>query len=266
MTLKPSIAIAFFGIPRSGEYAFDSIRKNILLPASKAGSLYACYHFYQQSRVENPRTKEFGNLPLSDYKPYAQFHGTLDQPEIINQVFDLEAIFRCGDPWLDDFKSLRNLLMQLHSLGVVARQALLYCPDVVVFARPDLVYHDSIGPVLDKAIQKRHLSIARIPSWQWSKGYNDRFAVCTKQAIEWYAFRHKLINEYLKVLDMPLHSEALLKYALDRSLCPVSPFSARASRVRIDGHLVDEGFKPLRGSKMLKFQLKEICKKITSIL
>ena len=263
---RPLIGVVFYGIPRSGEYTFKSIQANILEPAMAMGRVCVRYHFYRQKEIDNPRSGERGPIPLSDYKPYEAFEGILESPGAVDNAFDLKKIYSHGDPWKDGFKSMRNFLMQLHSLSSATRQVMDESPDIVIFARPDLLYHHSMRSVLEKALRQSQFSIARIPSWQWSWGYNDRFAICSSQATQWYGLRENLVEEYLSVVGGPLHSEGLLKYCLDRSLCSVKPFNATASRVRINGTMVREGFKPVRGAKLLRFKAKEACKYLVKFL
>ena len=260
---KPKIGIGFFGIPRSGKLAFNSIEDNILGPARKLGDVQIRYHLFKQSYIFNRHSGEDGILPLSDYEPFMGLEGVMDDPSIVTDFFDTRPIYAHADAWSDGFVSTLNLLRQLYSLRSVCNQLLSLSPDLVVFARPDLIYHESFEGDLIKALEKCHCSVARLPIWEWSHGgYNDRFSICSGIAIRAYGLRAERVYDYLLATKKPLQSELFLKYALDSALCPVHPFGLKASRIRLEGRLENERFKAVGGARLIKFSLREFAKNL----
>jgi hypothetical protein len=261
VTQRPKIGIVFFGIPRSGNYCYPTIRKNVIDVACSVGDVRVRYHFFDQKTVFNPLSGENGPLPAVDYEPFLVHEGRLSDPSIIFRFFDIDKIASCGDAWGDGFVSTYNLLRQLYSLQCVTNQILPWGPDLVIFVRPDLIYHDSLIRPLLAALATLRSPIARLPSWHWaSAGYNDRFAICTGRAIKAYGLRVQMVESFLSETGGPLHSELLLKYALECSLIFVRPFSQKASRVRIGGRVVKERFAPVSGSRKIRYGLREVFK------
>ena len=69
--------------------------------------------------------------------------------------------------------------------------------DLTIFVRPDLYYWDSFEKNIRNLINISKDYIA-IPNWQFHKGLNDRFAICTSDyASNIYSNRIKEINNYL---------------------------------------------------------------------
>jgi hypothetical protein len=262
---KPKIGIVFYGIPRSGRIAFPAINDKIIAPASALGDVVVRYHFYRQNRVVSATSGENGDILPADYEAFRGFSGQLSDPEVIYKSFDVDGILASGDAWADGGVSTCNLLKQLFSLECVTKQILECEPDLVIFARPDLIYHDCFTRLIMASLKNYRLPVASIPSWQWSMGgYNDRFALCTGRAIAAYGFRGSMIAPYLAEMNKPLHSERLLRYALDRALIFVRHFPASASRVRVDGRVVRERFEPVNGSRLVKYWIREACKSVLS--
>ena len=75
-----------------------------------------------------------------------------------------------------------------------------------------------------------------------------------------------MIISYLIEKERPLHSERLLPYSLDHSLSFVRHFPATASRIRIDGRVVNERFAPVNGARAVKYWIREACKYVISRL
>jgi hypothetical protein len=242
------VAIAFFGITRSLTYTAESIRRNVIEPARQLADVRLFGHFYSQSEIDNPRSGESGQLRLDEHRllclDEVKFEAPFESIEAICNVEKLspDKIIAAGDAWNDGFKSLANLLHQLHSLRYVALMAEQYAPDVVCFVRPDLMYHDSFAPVINRALHAKKPALW-VPDWQWWGGVNDRLAVCKgKDAIRDYGCRLQKIPAYLEQLDKPLHGESLVKFVVDSSRISLHPSCLRASRVRSNGLHVLEPF------------------------
>ena len=241
---EPKIAVCFFGITRSLSYTVRSIERCILRPAQRQGETRLFAHFFDQRDISNPRSREAGRLRRDEHKLLPLDWLELEEPDTFLPARGFDAVAAFGDAHDDDFRSLRNLFHQLHSLDRVTRQAMTWAPDIVVFARPDLAYHQSFAPVL-KAALRRSDPAAFLPRWQqWKGGVNDRFAVCTADAAPVYGSRIDSMIEFCTTQSSMLHAEQLLKYRLDRAGVSIIPIPHRASRIRFDGTMNFEDFSP----------------------
>jgi len=257
------IGIGFFGLPRCMAKTLPSIQDVLLEPAARLGSVCVRYHLYEQSHVVNARSKEDGAMAHSNYDAFAAWGGQLQSPEGVAESLGLEEIKRHGDFWNDDGRSLRNLLLQLHSLDQVTRQLRTEDPDIVVFVRPDLRYLTSFETVLRAMSDRPAARTVCLPFWQWAGGYNDRFAVCGRDAYDTYGGRVAKIADYLeRYPTRPLHSERLLMFALESQHLAVRPLRIRANRVRIDGGEVDEDFSPVQLMRRIRWLGREVRKSL----
>lgn len=235
------IAIAFFGLPRCSEKSFPSIEQKIFANIPK-GAEYKCfYHFYEQKEVISSRSNEQGELHESNYAPFQNYEGILEKPEDVLPTLPIEELKQFGDAWKNDFGSMRNLLLQLHSLKEVTKLVENYNPDCVFFVRPDLIYHDNIQSYYYELVTSIPKSVF-LPKWQWGIGVNDRFALLNKESYQAYGNRIDEAINYCTSGPHPLHSERLLKYALLKKNVNIYILDAQASRVRVNGDVVKEKF------------------------
>lgn len=240
----PRIAVCFFGITRSLSYTVGSIRRRILAPARRVGTVRVFCHFFEQSRIANPRSGEFGTLRADEHALLAPDRLETEPPGACLGTWDFDALKARGDFWRDDNVSLRNLVHQLHSLDRVTALARAWGPDLVVFARPDLRYHGSLMGAL-RALAGETAPVVALPAWQgFERGFNDRFAVATAAAAPAYGGRAARMLDYCDARGGPLHAEFLLRYALEEAGVAVRDLPVLASRVRFDGTLKKESFCP----------------------
>jgi hypothetical protein len=235
------IAIAFFGLPRCSEKAFPSIEKQIMANLPPDAEVKCFYHFYLQHQVVNPRSKECGDLDESNYAPFKKFQGIFEKPEEVILTLPLGELKKFGDAWKDNFNSTKNLLLQLHSIKKVTELLEEFDPDCVLYARPDLVYHDPIETKYYWACFKNKNS-AFIPEWQWGIGVNDRFAIVGKDAYQSYGKRIDEVIKYCADGQRPLHAERLLKDTLLKNKVDIYIMKTKASRIRINGDYAPEKF------------------------
>lgn len=207
------------------------------------GELRLFHHLYRQDRVVNARSREDHPLDASNYEPFARSTGTIEEAAPRLAQLPVPAFEAFGDAWDDGFASMRNLLLQLHSLQAVTQALQHWEPDLVVFARPDLVYHDAIPEAEIECVLADPNRIA-VPAWQWWSGVNDRFAICGRGMARTYGERIALATEFCERNRAPLQSEQLLRFCLMLSRARISPIDLRASRVRADGRMESESFEP----------------------
>lgn len=250
------IAIALFGIPRGASVTMPVIGTNVIRPCQDIGETRTFFHLYKQSRVTNGRSGDDASIPADAYASFEPFEGELEAPDTCLRRWHFDIVRRFGDHYQDEFRSVRNLLHQLHSLRRVTTAIYAWRPDVVVFIRPDLLYHEPVSAIA-VACASRDERYCLIPDWQWWGGYNDRFAICGARAAAVYGRRAELAIEFSLRTGRPLHAERLLRYALRRERAAVRLTRMRASRVRMNGLVVDEDFSWCRtvGSVERAFEL-----------
>lgn len=238
------IALAFFGLPRATHITFPSIERQLIAPLAALGDLRIVHHFWRQQHVFNPRSGENDPVPESAYAPFLRFEGTLqDRPEIESDL--LRRLKAGGDAWDDGFRSLTNCVLQLQSLLAVTEWVAGEEPDVVVFARPDLLYHEPL-PAREVLQALAQPDVVALPCWESWGGYNDRFAIAGARAYRSYGGRLLLAEHFCEHARRPLHAETLLRYALAFAGVPVRTIGFRASRVRLGGWMESEDFEGLR--------------------
>jgi len=240
------IAVAFFGIPRNSPICFPSIEQNVLAQLPAGSDIKCFYHLYKIDEVQNSRSGEKGELTADNYQPFESMIGTLTSTEGVLERWDFEQVKAQGDTWADDYASLRNLIYQLNSLHTVTTMIESFNPDFVVFVRPDNFFHSALpGYIFAHPEARKHN--AYIPDWQWWGGLNDRFAVCGRDTYVAYGKRVERIFDFCKATGRKLHSERLLKYALQQVDAKICTLPTQASRVRITGAFAEESFSPKRG-------------------
>jgi hypothetical protein len=257
------IAIAFFGIARSLKFTIGSIDENVIAPLRSMGDVRIFGHLYDLSEIRNPRSGESCMLEAGQHTLIDFDELLIDEPNKCLARFNMSSIFAANDPYLDNFTTVTNLLHQLNSLDLVTTMIQShYQPDLVVFVRPDLCYHDSFLEPAQLAARACANSIF-LPAWQRYGGYNDRFAICDAYSYVGYGSRAHWVDAYLG-LRKPLISELFLLFALRQAPVQVCTLGATASRVRGDGRREIESFAAtgsfnslfLRSKQLIKHRLK----------
>lgn len=242
MTKRRKIAICFYGITRSLGFTADSILGNIIAPARDLAEVKIFGHFYRMRRIDNPRSGEMGVAVGEEYHLLPIDGLETEEPGACLSNYPFREIREWGDWWGDDYRSLTNLIHQLHSLKMVHEASRAFGADVTIFARPDLLYYDTLHPALQRALNA-DADLVQVPRWQPFGGLNDRFAVTSGTvAAEAVATRVDLALGYCKERRAPLHSEQLLAYAVAARNLPVGLHSLRAGRVRANGARAKEIF------------------------
>jgi len=240
--MSRKVAICFFGITRSLSYTHNSIEANVLAPARKLSSPKIYAHFFLQKEIDNARSGEKGRLDPEEYGLLPIDWLKLEEPNHCLEQWNFEGLKAWGDSWDDEFRSLRNLIHQLHSLHTVTQAALDDGAEVCLFCRPDLRYHDSLNGALSQALQANR-DMVFLPRWQDFGGLNDRFSICIGPgAIAAYGQRILMTEEFCREGPKALHSERLLAFSLAKAGVRVRRIRARASRVRMNGEQSYEDF------------------------
>ena len=234
-------AICFWGITRYTEGTIDSIRKNIFKPASKLGEFKVFCHFFNLKTVNNERSGEDKIILKNDWHLFNPDKLLIDEPNLFINDY-LPIIKKFGDDFGDNYKSVQNLLNALYSLKKVFNSIDGYKADSFLFARPDLLYYDSLEKYLYKSLITKGDSIF-LPGWQSHYGLNDRFGICSsKKAAIIYSQRIDYAIEFCRATLQPLNSEKLLKFVIQQNNCLVFFMSSKASRVRANKVTKKENF------------------------
>lgn len=259
------IAIAFYGIPRSTIKSYPSIEEKIINTLPDGAETKIFYHLYDQAAISNKRSGENSPIEKSAYSPFLTHNGFLEVPGECLEKWPLEQIKEYGDTWNDNFQSLSNLMHQLNSLFEVTKLVEDFDPDIVIFLRPDLIYHDTPPHDAYSFILKAGRAIF-IPDWQWWGGYNDRFSICNKESYKTYGKRITQALQFCETQKKSLNSEELVKFVIDKANISVYPLSIKASRARVDGTVKKEIFSTYRGMGGAKGSISLITKKIKLLL
>ena len=235
------IALAFFGLPRRSDLTFPLIDKHLIAPLSALGELRIFYHLWRQDWIFNPRSGEDHAQPPANYTPFLAFEGALEQrPAQAPPLW--RRLQAHGDAWGDGFHSLGNMVVQLQSLMAVTQLAGEAAPDVVMFARPDLLYREPVQRwQVEHVLQ--HADAVLLPDWESWGGFNDRFAIAGAAAYRAYGGRILLADHFCEGTGQPMHAETFLRYALDFAGVQVRTIAMRANRIRVDGRIQPEDFK-----------------------
>jgi hypothetical protein len=244
------IAICFRGISRSLSHTISSIEENVYLPAKNKGEVKVFTHLFDQRDIDNPRSGEKGELNTTEYKLLKSDWEVLEPPNQFLAQSRFEELKNFGDPWKDNFSSVKNLLHELHSLKQGWQAAQEWCPDVYMFLRPDLMYHDSFEHVLQQ-IERGQKSGLCVPLWQGFGGCNDRFAIATTPlAASTYAQRIDWALDYCERTQLSLHAEKFLLFRIQEQSIPLWFMKNKASRVRSGGAVAYENYKFIRKSNL----------------
>lgn len=237
------LALCFFGITRSLPYTARSIIERVVAPSRARAETRILGHFFDLKEISNPRSGEQLTITDGHYDllPFDELQK--EEPELFLADSAFEKIKTYGDVWEDDFRSLKNLFHQLHSLQTVYAMSRPFDADVTLFLRPDLQYLDDFSKVLDVVLGSNADEVAYIPSWQSFGGLNDRFAITKgKSASSAYANRLEVAPDYCRTNNIPLHAEKLVEYALGSAGIETRKFNLRAMRVRANGSRAKEFF------------------------
>lgn len=234
------VGVAFYGLPR-GHLVTQPVLQQLLDTLRQDFDVRPRHHLYRVHELSNPRSGEQAPMAPQAYHWFAGMAGEVVTPETVPEPWLRAMLAQAGDVQHDGQRSARNLLMQLYSLRAVTQALAQDDPDVVLFLRPDLLYHQPP----DATLVRRALAQPRLcllPDWQWWGGMNDRFAVCGRDAYRHYGLRADAVQGFLARHPGHLHAEALLRDVLFTARLKVRLVENRASRVREADRVHKENF------------------------
>jgi len=238
------IGIIFFGLPRSSEITLPSIRKYILNQLNDYEVVIESCLSLQQ-HISNQRSNEESTLKPENYDFFKNFsHQFIEPSQLLDQQL-FHQIIKFGDIWKDNGNSIKNLLLQLKTIQI----AYLNCKknecDYYIFVRPDLIIHEPIP--INAFIEKyKNKNAILLPSWQWHRGVNDRFALTSKVSADSYGLRYEKLIEYCSKEKSAIKSETFLMDQLNDAHVQIKTCPSKMSRVRVSGQLKEECFSSIK--------------------
>ena len=216
-------AICFTGIGRSIEHTFDNLQKNIVESLYRSDVIV-----YIKETPKAEETKAYFDTIDNSYVHIVKE----DYIDSSKYVFDGEwpgtrngTIKQGRDIFIQMLKSRSYLNTLIDQTGEKY--------DRVVFSRMDVLYESPIKEKLDSL----DLSKIWIPNFHnWLGGYNDRFAVSSRQNMRHYFSIYDNIDQYAEEGHI-FHAENTLKYHLDKTGIPVNIFKLFFARTGVEGEV-----------------------------
>lgn len=244
----PTCFVGFFGLNRSLHWTYDSIRRNILDELESFGCKpVLAAHFNCPEVVHSPHSGEI-HVPLAmpDLDKLKLELCWLEPQSTDNLADLLPLVLQTPLPVEEDPDGIirLNAMHQLHSLRRLGRLLDLLSPrsfDVFCLLRADLMYIDPM-PVAEifNLIMDKGVDLVTA-SWHKWRGFNDRFAFCSRRGAYAYLNRIDWVRQHCTDKQV-FHSEGLLRYMVKRTGLKYSFTPMRAKRVRATGAIKEEDF------------------------
>lgn len=230
------VALAFWGLTRSLKFTIDSIRKNVLQSLTDQGVEYVTFmHTYVlHTPYNNPRTHERAiRLNPEEYKLLDPDHVLIEDQDEVRAKLDMEAYRSKGDPWRNNYASLNNFILSLHSRRKVTELVEANDHgtfDYVIFLRPDVRY---LVPFDIQFFDVVADDIIAIPNFHMFCGFNDRFAICNSVT---YPIYGKLFDRLMAFSEKACpHSETVHAKIFQSLKIRPHPINFFFNRVRATG-------------------------------
>lgn len=230
----PRVAVCFFGLPRALNLTLPSIQQRLLLPLQAVANVSIYVHTFDIRVFTNNRSKEYSvRIRPHDVTALKPTSYVIESQIEFLQQLPTDFCRKHGDPWHDNYYSLRNFMCQLRSLSRVTDLMLeggLF--DSVVYARPDVQFFNSIEAL--QVLASKHQTIY-IPPFHNFGGANDRFAFGRQDVMTVYGRREYTLVDYCNLF--PAHSERYLRWYLERNKITIKRTPLLFGRVRSNGVL-----------------------------
>lgn len=214
------IVVAVFGLVRSLSHTLPSIHQFCLDSIQSTGYTYeVIIHTYQfAGTYKNLRNKESAlELNFSDWKLLHPSNVKIDDQDKFDSSVDLDQYNAFGDPWHNNYESMKNHIRALNSLYQVTLMletlSLTKQIDGVVFLRPDVEYISEL-PIylLPHPFEKPTLFVPDFHRSCNGGEFNDRMAMGDLRAALIYGKKFEYAMQYSKI--HPMHSESFTYYYL----------------------------------------------------
>jgi len=242
-------AICFAGNGRAIEHTFENLRKNIIDPfecrdlivyivdSPKAAQVKEYFESLGNAYVHV--VKEGLRGSVHDGIRFAS--GLAIDKYSLDEGFKGSLIGRHGQAGPQVFFNMLQSRSYLNSLIDQTKQKY----DRVIFSRMDVKYERPIKASIDRL----DLSKLWLPNFHhWGDGYNDRFAVSSRENMRHYFSVYDHVDIYAKE-GHRFNAEPTLKYHLDKKGAEVGIFELYFTRVR-NGGLSHESFEAIKTQAM----------------
>lgn len=247
----PRVAVCFFGLPRALNLTLHSIRQRLLLPLRTVANLSIYVHTFDVVMLTNRRSNEYSiRLRSQDVTALEPTSYIIESQDDFMRQLSANFCRKYGDPWNDNYYSLRNFMCQLRSLSRVTDLMMkggLF--DSVVFARPDVQFFNSIDALQVLASERQTIYV---PPFHNFGGINDRFAFGQQDVMSRYGHREYALVDYCNMF--PAHSERYLQWYLKRYKIRIKRTPLLFGRMRANGVLWETpSWKVERNTKNVSF-------------
>ena len=242
--MKKRVALCFWGIARSLEYTYESIKEKILENEMIEYTIYM--HTYEiKSIYTNIRTKEREErVDNNTYKILNPDYIIIEDQDEIKKEINLEKYRTQKDPWNTCYNSVDNFILAMYSKMRVTRLLTEQIKkkdkkyDNIIYLRPDVMYLNKLTIKELEIVDDKTISI---PDFHLIKGFNDRFAICTIGTYEKYG---DIFDKLLEISKRePLHSETIIKNILKEYGLNIKNIHYRFRRIRMGGVMKDMDIK-----------------------
>lgn len=218
--MKIRVALRIVGLNRSLSHTAESIHRSLIKPLSNRRFIsfdaeLVCIH--PEGLITNSRSNELG-FPEQEIPDVLSAVNVKSVPQrLLEDRIDekVALILSAGDLYGDDGKSIRNALLFYEALSI-AKDSLHDDTDVVIFARPDVLYAGRLyifwRVLLVFLLGKFGYPTALVPSWGSFGGFNDRFAVFPHEFTPAYLGRREKVSDWPAA--MPFSSEGFLDFSM----------------------------------------------------
>lgn len=232
---NPKVALCFFGICRSTNYTIESINKYIYEPLKQMNFDYDIYlHTFTMNTIyNNPRNNEKNVMLDNDlYKLIKPDIYKIDDQDEIKKTIDFTKYRSKGDPWLNNFKSLDNLILALYSLNQVTQlwknSNIRY--DYIIYLRPDVLFLQPLELSYFNQLNNTNIILPNFHKYP----INDRFAIGLPNIMLKYGERYNYSYNYS--LINKLHAEEYLNYILYINSIKIININFKFCRIRANGN------------------------------
>tara|TARA_Y100001958_G_C21248633_1_gene581698 strand:- start:9048 stop:9803 length:756 start_codon:yes stop_codon:yes gene_type:complete len=202
------------------------------------------YSYIKVRNVDNPRSNELGHINYNNFNNITKnsFEFVVDKNKK-EKLLNFSKEFEDGHN--DNYKSISNLINQLLLLENLNNYfKKINDEDITVVFRDDIKF-DSFSKFYLKKIWKKIKvnNKVNVSAFSWHGGYNDKFFISKAKNSK---ILLKRIN-YLKdstIKNNHLNAEELIYFVLNKYNIKVNPIFCRVGRLRINGKVNWDPFRP----------------------
>jgi hypothetical protein len=234
---KMKVAILVYGINRSINKTYDSIKTNIFDPLLANSIEYDIFvHTYKlDTPYSNKRNEEKEAFIKHEEMNIFQANKIIfdDQNEIDKNHGDMNEYTKLVK--VCDTNIVKNYVRALYSLKSVFEMIDTDKYDGCIIIRPDLLFESPLN--IDDLVNSIQNNILYVPDFDKWHGYNDRFAFGSMEKITEYSMRY---NKFLKYLRRKKHRFINAESFLKDTIQEPKDTHILFKRVRIDGRIMND--------------------------